>query len=233
MRVMKIQWVAAAIAIASAVSVEGAAFAEEVAGVYDGVHPHWRDTVHISADGTYRRGNGDPGRWKAEGDILVLDWTNWGLVIMQRVGPGKFRARADGFTITKRRGEPPPAQPREPPREPRDCGTGLDDPGCSALRDGRSPMDKTELEGMLAALTGTSNELVRKDMALEILGSSLVTARQFGRVMALFNNELTRLEVVRERADRMVDPKRALGLASTFNNSLNGKEYVEIVSKLK
>jgi hypothetical protein len=209
----------------------------EVPGVYDGVHPHWRDSVHIFADGKYRRGNGDAGRWKAEGSILVLDWTNWGLVIMEQVEPGKYRARADGFTITKRGGATTsPTTPPPPPAQkpaPRDCGTGLDDPGCSTNREGRAPMDKTEFDGMIAALSATSNELTRLEMAQEILAENFVTARQFGKVIALFVNELNRLSLVRDRADRMVDPKRALGFSSTFNNSLNGKEYIEIVSKLR
>lgn len=76
-----------------------------VPGLYDGVHPHWRDTVTIAPDGTYARGNGDPGRWWIEGTTLVLDWTNWGTARLQRVGEGVYRG-SDGFTITRRASGP-------------------------------------------------------------------------------------------------------------------------------
>jgi hypothetical protein len=205
----------AAVALAAALLVESTAHAdnEGLAGIYDGVHPHWKDTVHLHADGTYKRGNGDPGRWKAEGDILVLDWTNWGLVIMTRVAPGKFKARSDGFTITLR------GSPREEPRPDR------------RDRKPRAAGD-AEFNGIMTALKSTSNELVRKEMAIQMLETSWVSAEQFGKMMALFNNELNRLDFVRQRAERIVDPKAALGYASTFNNGLNAKEYVELITKL-
>jgi hypothetical protein len=77
--------------------------AQAMAGVYDGVHPHWRDAVILNADGTYRRGNGDPGTWTFDGKTLVLRWRNWGPETLVVVGPGRLRAPTNGFTLTKRR----------------------------------------------------------------------------------------------------------------------------------
>jgi hypothetical protein len=68
-----------------------------VVGTFRGSHPHWGDTVSIAADGTYRRGNGDPGVWSFDGRTLTLHWKNWGPepVVLQLDGsfasPGGFR----------------------------------------------------------------------------------------------------------------------------------------------
>lgn len=70
-------------------------------GMYDGIHPHWRDVVILAPDGTYARGNGDPGRWYVEGNELVLAWQSWGPERLTQVGPGAYRA-ANGFTLTFR-----------------------------------------------------------------------------------------------------------------------------------
>jgi hypothetical protein len=212
---------------------------ESVAGTYDAAHPHWRDTVVIKEDGTYRRGNGDPGRWTLEGKLLVLGWANWRPELLEAKGPGKYVAK-NGFTLVKReersrhdRREDRRHDRREDRRDAKlDCGTGDDDPGC-VKRGGRSPMDAGQFAGMMTALKATSNELVKKDMALTMLESSPITARQFGQVIAMFGNELTRMEVVRERAGQLVDPKNALGFASTFNNSLIAQEYVQVISSVK
>lgn len=214
-----------------------------VAGVYRGVHPHWRDEVIFAADGTYRRGNGDPGRWRLEGKRLVLAWKNWGTEKLSRVDRRTFKNPASGFTLTRidrrspekrkhRKLEPRRVKRRQPAPPPRDCGTG-DDPGCAESRGGKHPIDRDELEGIMSALKATGNELVRKDQAIRMLEKSLITARQFGMVIALFNNELTRMDVVRALAGRMVDPRRSLRFASTFNNSLTAAEYTELVSKLR
>jgi hypothetical protein len=71
-----------------------------IAGVYNGVHPHWRDTVTLAADGTYRRGNGDPGRWAFDGQTLLLNWQNWDTEILARQPNGSYRAASNGFTLT-------------------------------------------------------------------------------------------------------------------------------------
>ncbi len=222
--------------IAAAPSV---ARAGDVSGTYDAVHPHWRDTVTINADGTYRRGNGDSGHWTVEGELLVLGWSNWRPELLQQVEPGRYVAK-NGFTIVKRgrRDEHGRHDDHDRGRHdrrvaPRDCGTGPDDPGCDLTRRDRSPLDRGGFEGVMTALRAQSNELVRKDTALTILDKNLITARQFGQIIALFNNELTRMDVVRDRASRMVDPQNALGFAATFHNSFTAKDYVEVVSALR
>jgi hypothetical protein len=74
----------------------------QLAGTYDGVHVHWRDTVTLAADGTYARGNGDPGRWTFDGTTLVLAWKNWGPEPLVFKGPGSFAAADGHFQLTQR-----------------------------------------------------------------------------------------------------------------------------------
>jgi len=71
-------------------------------GVYDGWHPHWQDTVTLSPDGSYQRGNGDPGRWSVEGRTLVLAWRNWGPERLDLQPDGSYRAATNGFTLRLR-----------------------------------------------------------------------------------------------------------------------------------
>jgi hypothetical protein len=91
-------------------------------GVYDAIHPHWRDVVIIEPDGSYRRGSGDSGRWSFDGSILVLHWTKWGPETLVKHGPGHFVAPSNGFAITRRPGgqiaTPPPPPPYLPPPPP-------------------------------------------------------------------------------------------------------------------
>jgi hypothetical protein len=77
---------------------------QDIPGIYDGSHPHWGDSVIISNDGRYRRGNGDPGKWTFDGTTLALTWDNWGSEPVSVVSAGKFSNGS--FTLTKR---PPPA----------------------------------------------------------------------------------------------------------------------------
>lgn len=78
------------------------AAAATLPGTWSGVHPHWSDAVILEADGTYHRGNGDPGRWTFDGRTLVLNWTNWGPEPVVLQADGSF-ASADGhFTLRRR-----------------------------------------------------------------------------------------------------------------------------------
>lgn len=70
-------------------------------GAFEGVHPHWRDVVILSADGTYRRATGDAGRWTFDGTTLTLSWEHWGPEFLQLRGPGFFVADRNGFTLRK------------------------------------------------------------------------------------------------------------------------------------
>lgn len=72
-----------------------------IPGTYTGAHPHWTDSVTFAADGTYARGNGDPGRWWIEDRTLVLAWTNWGPERLELQPDGTFRAASNGFTLAR------------------------------------------------------------------------------------------------------------------------------------
>ena len=69
------------------------------AGVWHGVHPHWSDDVIINADGTYHRGNGDPGNWTFDGRTLTLNWTHWGPEPVVLQGDGSFASSTGGFSL--------------------------------------------------------------------------------------------------------------------------------------
>ena len=44
----------------------------QLAGVYEAQHGGWQDVVILMADGTFRRGQGDSGRWSFDGVALEL-----------------------------------------------------------------------------------------------------------------------------------------------------------------
>jgi hypothetical protein len=126
---------------------------------------------------------------------------------------------------------PPPVRPPQPPpgNAYRDCGTG-NDPGCAMMRNGVQAMDGTTYQGFLTSLRTNSNELVRADLVGTIVRNSGLTALQLAAVLDLFNNELTRLEVAKTCAPRVVNPQHALGFASKFNNTFTAQEYVQVMS---
>jgi hypothetical protein len=123
----------------------------------------------------------------------------------------------------------PPHRPTAPPVHlaPRDCGTGADDPGCQERRDGRAPQDASAWKGMQANLRAERNELSRRDLAVELVGDGLLTAQQFTALLDTIGNELTRLELARSLVPHVVDPQRAIGYGSRFNNSINRREFIE------
>jgi len=74
-----------------------------MAGVYDGVHRDWRDSVTLNRDGTYARGSGDSGTWSYDGTALVLKWKNWGPETLNFVRRGIYASSsAANFTLTAR-----------------------------------------------------------------------------------------------------------------------------------
>ncbi len=77
-------------------------------GVYDGVHPDWSDSVTLKEDGTYARGNGDPGVWIFDGKVLVLFWTNRGRELVTLKSAGEFQSPDGSFRLKKRRAPPAP-----------------------------------------------------------------------------------------------------------------------------
>jgi len=111
----------------------------------------------------------------------------------------------------------------------RDCGTGQD-PGCVMARDGVLPMDGPTFLGLLQALEATQNELSRQEMCESLFGAHFATAAQLGRILKLFHNEITRLEVAKTAAPRVVNPSHALGLASLWQNSISAQEYTQLMA---
>ncbi|MBL0695510.1 DUF4476 domain-containing protein [Comamonas sp. JC664] len=111
----------------------------------------------------------------------------------------------------------------------RDCGTG-EDPGCTMRRDGQLAMDAETFRGVLQSLKNTSNEITREEMAEKMFRRNYLTAKQFGRVLDLFSNEITRLDVAKNAAPHVVNPQHALGFSSKWNNSISGDEYIEIMT---
>ncbi|MCP3139065.1 DUF4476 domain-containing protein [Pyxidicoccus xibeiensis] len=111
----------------------------------------------------------------------------------------------------------------------RDCGTG-EDPGCTLRRDGQLAMDAETFRGVLQALKSTGNEITREEMAEKMFKRNYLTAKQFGLVLDLFNNEITRLDVAKTAAPHVVNPQHSLGFASKWNNSISGDEYVELMT---
>ncbi|AFE04489.1 hypothetical protein COCOR_02116 [Corallococcus coralloides DSM 2259] len=112
----------------------------------------------------------------------------------------------------------------------RDCGTRSDE-GCMMRRDGQFPMDASTWSGFYQSLKSESNEIVRQEKAEKMLKRVYLTAVQFGMVLDLFNNEITRLEVAKEAAPHVVDPQHALGFSSKWRNSISGSEYTDIITQ--
>jgi hypothetical protein len=110
----------------------------------------------------------------------------------------------------------------------RDCGTGVD-PGCELSRDGQVPLDAVAYQGVLTALRGSSGELGRKDLCEAVLRRQTITALQLRGLLELFSSELLRLDVARLAAPRVVDARRALGLAATFRNPSLAAEFARLM----
>ncbi|HEX8704742.1 MAG TPA: DUF4476 domain-containing protein [Myxococcaceae bacterium] len=119
-----------------------------------------------------------------------------------------------------------------PPSEPmyRDCGTGRD-PGCTMTRNGQYAMDADIWNGFYQALKSQNSELTREEMAEKMLKKNYLTAQQFGLVLDLFKSELTRMDVAKVAAPRVVNPQHAMGFSSKWNSSISAGEYSELISE--
>jgi hypothetical protein len=129
------------------------------------------------------------------------------------------------------RGNPPPPPP--PPGQAvmaRDCGTGLDDPGCSMTRGGDLPMDRVTFEGFVQGLRANLSESSRGSMVRDTMRARFITSRQLGAMMDLFIGENNRLDAARFSASHVVDPNNALGFATKFNSASRQREYSQLIS---
>jgi hypothetical protein len=105
------------------------------------------------------------------------------------------------------------------------------DAGCTMTRDGQYPMDAETWRGFYQALKSQANELTREEMAEKMLKRNYLTAAQYGLVLDLFVNELTRLEVAKNAGPRVVNPQHALGFSSKWKNGLTAEEYTEMIAE--
>jgi hypothetical protein len=97
-------------------------------------------------------------------------------------------------------------------------------------RNGQYPMDAPTFLGFLTSLRTNGNELVRADIAENVLRTGYLTALQLSQVLDQFSNELTRLDVAKTAAPKVVNPQHALGLSAKFSNTFNAEEYVEVMT---
>ena len=131
---------------------------------------------------------------------------------------------------------PPPGGPLPPPPpmggqpQARDCGLGLDDPGCSLTRGGGLPMDRPSFEGFMASLRANMSESNRGSMVRDTCRSRFITARQLGAMMDLFIGENNRLDAARNCMPRVVDPNNALGFGTKFLSSSRQREFNALVT---
>lgn len=112
----------------------------------------------------------------------------------------------------------------------RDCGTNQD-PGCTMQRNGHYAMDAETFSGFMHSLKSTRNELTREEMVEKVMKRAFLTAKQFGLVLDQFQNEITRLDVAKTAAPRVVNPQHALGFSSKWRNSISAEEYVELITE--
>jgi hypothetical protein len=141
----------------------------------------------------------------------------------------KVKVKTTKTTTTTRTQDDAPPPPPAGSIYGRDCGTGSD-PGCTMRRRGELPMDAETFSGFLQALKGTANEITREEQANDMLASNYLTALQLSKVLDLFQNEITRLDVAKVAAPKVVNPKHALGYASKFQNSIRGSEYTKLMA---
>jgi hypothetical protein len=130
---------------------------------------------------------------------------------------------------------PAPARPMPPPPPPapafRDCGVVANDPGCTMMRDGKYPMDAETWRGFYQSLKSQPNEISREEMAEKMLKRNYLTAAQYGLLLDLFANEISRLDVAKTAAPRVVNPQHALGFSSKWQNSISAEEYTEMIAE--
>ncbi|MGV3623397.1 MAG: hypothetical protein ACO1OB_21435 [Archangium sp.] len=125
---------------------------------------------------------------------------------------------------------PGPGPGFPPPMAQRECGTGPD-VGCTMTRDGRLPMDGTTFQGFMGSMQSNPNELMRQDIANTMFKTQYVTALQYGLVLDLFRNEITRMDIAKMGGRKLVNPQHALAYAAKFNNSIYQRDFTQFISQ--
>ena len=123
--------------------------------------------------------------------------------------------------------QPPPLP--LPPQNSRECA-GSDDPACGMTRTGQMVMAPASFAEFTASLRRTMNDITREEMALNVFSKTVLSAKQYGIVMDLFSNELTKLEVAKRLAGQVINPQAALGFGSKFQNSILASEYTQAIA---
>ena len=98
-------------------------------------------------------------------------------------------------------------------------------------RNGVWAMDGRVWSGFYGSVRNQPNELTRQAMAQQTLMNQALTAAQLGMLMDLFDNELTRLDVAKFAATRVVNPMDAIGLSTKFDNSILAQDYVTVMGR--
>lgn len=126
-----------------------------------------------------------------------------------------------------------PAPPPPPPPAPafRNCGVVANDPGCTMMRDGKYPMDAETWSGFYKSLKSQANEISRQEQAEKMLKRNYLTAAQYGVLLDLFVNEISKLELAKNVASHVVNPQHALGFSSKWKNGISAEEYTEMISE--
>jgi hypothetical protein len=217
----------------------------------DPVVGEWRwfngSSITIRPDGQITGTNNQRGRWNREAPgRYVLNWEEgW----VDRVGLEGNRlsgTNQQGMPVSGERAPTtadmnnPLANSRPVETQPtirnvnggqRDCGTGMDDPGCNIARGRELPMDAAALSAVVNALKSNPNENIRRTMTAQMVGTKLMTARQFGQLIDLFSNENNALEAVRMVVRNVVDPANLGPLAAKFRNNNNRLAFAKLVSE--
>lgn len=141
----------------------------------------------------------------------------------------QFRADLPRLPNGPMPGNPGPGPGYPPPMTQRDCGTGPD-VGCTMTRDGRLPMDGATFQGFLSSLQNNQNEILRQQMSQTMFNGNYVTALQFGMVLDLFRNDITRMQVATNGARRLVNPQHALAYTAKFPNTIHQRDYTQLIS---
>jgi hypothetical protein len=124
----------------------------------------------------------------------------------------------------------PPPPPGGTGAAQRDCGLGLDDPGCTMIRGGGQAMLKPEYDGFYASLRAQLSESSRAAMVRDTLTTRWITSRQLGQILDLFVGENNRLDAARFALPHVVDPSNALGFGTKFLSSSRQRDYNQLVS---
>ena len=76
---------------------------KKVAGTYSGSAATWQSRFVLSVDGTFVGGGGNPdGKWKMNGERLVIQWNHWGEEELESDGKGGYAGKNLSLTPTKK-----------------------------------------------------------------------------------------------------------------------------------